>query len=54
MLLKNKLFERRKYMENDRVTLIMVDTCVYRDVNCDFLGIGRSTLPSFFSTIEDH
>ena len=40
-------------MENDRVTLIMVDTCVYRDVNCDFLGIGRSTLPSFFSTIED-
>ena len=44
---------RRKQMENSRVTLIMVDTCAYRDVNSDFLGISRSTLPSFFATAAD-
>ena len=38
--------------ENNRITLVLIDTCAFRDVNSDFPGIIRQLLPSFFSTIN--
>lgn len=40
-------------MDTDRITTIIVDTCIYRDENSDFLGINKQLLPSFFSTAKD-
>lgn len=40
-------------MDADRITTIIVDTCVYRDENSDFLGINKQLLPSFFTTAKD-
>lgn len=45
--------EKGYMKENERVTLVLVDTCAFRDVNSDFLGITRELLPSFFSTINE-
>lgn len=39
--------------ENERITTVLVDTCAFRDANSDFIGIGSSLLPSFFSAIND-
>lgn len=38
---------------DDRITLILVDTCAFRDANSDFLGIKRKLLPTFFATAEE-
>ena len=44
----------KSYMkENERITLVLVDTCAFRDVNSDFPGVIRKLLPSFFSTINE-
>lgn len=40
-------------MENNRITLVLVDTCAYRDANSDFPGILKRLLPSFFSTVKE-
>ena len=34
-------------MDNKRITLILVDTCAYRDANSDFPGISKQLLPAF-------
>ena len=39
--------------EENRITLILIDTCAFRDANSDFPGIVKSLLPSFFSTIDE-
>lgn len=38
---------------NNRITLVLVDTCAFRDTNSDFLGIHKALLPSFFETVEE-
>lgn len=38
---------------DDRITLILIDTCAFRDANSDFLGIKRKLLPTFFETAEE-
>ena len=40
-------------MSEKRVTLVLVDTCAFRDANSDFPGISKKLLPSFFSSIEE-
>jgi len=40
-------------LSNDRITLVLVDTCAFRDANSDFLGISKSLLPAFFETAEE-
>ncbi len=39
--------------EENRITLILIDTCAFRDANSDFPGIVKSLLPSFFSTADE-
>lgn len=39
--------------EENRITLILIDTCAFRDANSDFPGIAKSLLPSFFSTADE-
>lgn len=39
--------------ELNRVSLVIVDTCAFRDANSDFLGISKQLLPSFFSAIKE-
>ena len=39
--------------EENRITLILIDTCAFRDANSDFPGIVKSLLPSFFSTAAE-
>lgn len=38
--------------EENRITLILIDTCAFRDANSDFPGIVKSLLPSFFTDAE--
>lgn len=40
-------------MDNKRVTLVLVDTCAYRDANSDFPGIFKQLLPAFFSASKE-
>ena len=40
-------------MDDNRITAVIVDTCIYRDENSDFLGINKQLLPSFFSTAKE-
>jgi hypothetical protein len=40
-------------MDNKRITLILVDTCAYRDANSDFPGISKQLLPAFFSAAKE-
>ena len=39
--------------EENRITLILIDTCAFREANSDFPGIVKSLLPSFFSTVDE-
>uniref|UniRef100_UPI00405696D5 hypothetical protein n=1 Tax=Agathobacter sp. TaxID=2021311 RepID=UPI00405696D5 len=38
---------------DERITIILVDTCAFRDANSDFIGISSMLLPSFFSVIKE-
>ena len=40
-------------MDIERITLILVDTCAFRDANSDFPGISKQLLPAFFSTAKE-
>ena len=40
-------------MVDDRITLVLIDTCAFRDANSDFLGIQKALLPAFFETAEE-
>ena len=40
-------------MDNKRITLILVDTCAFRDANSDFPGISKQLLPAFFSAAKE-
>ena len=40
-------------MDIERITLILVDTCAFRDTNSDFPGISKQLLPAFFSTAKE-
>ena len=46
-------FGVKDVMGNNRITLVLVDTCAYRDANSDFPGIIKRLLPSFFSTLKE-
>lgn len=39
--------------DSNRITLVLVDTCAFRDANSDFLGISKMLLPAFFQTVEE-
>ena len=39
--------------EKNRITLVLVDTCAFRDANSDFPGIAKKLLPSFFETVDE-
>lgn len=40
-------------MDIERITLVLVDTCAFRDTNSDFPGISKQLLPAFFSTAKE-
>ena len=40
-------------MDNKRITLILVDTCAFRDANSDLPCISKQLLPDFFSAAKE-
>ena len=36
-------------MDDKRITAVIVDTCVFRDANSDFVGVNKQLLPSLFN-----